>query len=166
MFTWKIRSFEWFKQSLFCFMVLHSFIKINLLFRITDPLKRKSPSIIKELHCICNKLCIYLITFTINLFPLLSFLTQLSPQLRPSLVIRSRGITSRIFRRTPVTRTSYRSVFFLGWIQFKIKSFRPHISSWRPWVFTWRHGWRETTHGFLFHAVQCFRPLQRDKWFL
>ena len=43
MFTWKIRSFECFKQSLFCLMVLLSFLKINLLFRIMDPLKLKSP---------------------------------------------------------------------------------------------------------------------------
>ena len=43
MFTWKIRSFEGFKHPLFCLMVLHSFVKINLLFRIMDPLKRKSP---------------------------------------------------------------------------------------------------------------------------
>ena len=45
MFTWKIRSFEWFKQPLFRLMSLCSFVKINLLFRIMDPLKRKSPLI-------------------------------------------------------------------------------------------------------------------------
>ena len=44
MFTWKIRSLEWFKHPLFCLIVLCSFVKINLLFRIMDPLKRKSPS--------------------------------------------------------------------------------------------------------------------------
>ena len=42
MFTWKNRSFEWFKQQLFCLMILRTFVKINLLFRIMDPLKRKS----------------------------------------------------------------------------------------------------------------------------
>ena len=43
MFPWKIRSFEWFRHPLFRLMVLHSLVKINLLFRIMDPLKRKSP---------------------------------------------------------------------------------------------------------------------------
>ena len=32
-----------FKQPLFCLMVLRSFVKINLLFRSMDTLKRKSP---------------------------------------------------------------------------------------------------------------------------
>ena len=44
-FTWKIRSFERFKQPLFCPTVLRSFVKINLFFRIVDPLKLKSPDI-------------------------------------------------------------------------------------------------------------------------
>ena len=49
-YTWKIRSFEWFNHPLFCLMVLRSFVKINLLLRIMDPLKRKSP----------NKICLIL----------------------------------------------------------------------------------------------------------
>ena len=43
MFTWKIHSFEWFKQRLFCLMILRSFVNIKLLYCIMDPLKRKSP---------------------------------------------------------------------------------------------------------------------------
>ena len=44
MYPWKIRSFERFNNTLFCLMVLRLFVKINLLFRVKDPLNRKSPT--------------------------------------------------------------------------------------------------------------------------
>ena len=45
-YTWNIRSSEWFKHPLFRLMVLRSFVKINLLFNIMDPLKHKSPHLL------------------------------------------------------------------------------------------------------------------------